>query len=84
MLVADPARTAISLFLALQQRYPDRFTDGQCRTLQRRVQEWRAQSILAFDEQWLEADALVTARLPRPLRVLHPDEAEEPALAASR
>ncbi len=58
------------------------FTDGQCWTLQRRVQEWRAQSILAFDEQWLGADALVTARLPRPLRVLTLDQTEQRAMAA--
>jgi hypothetical protein len=85
MLVADPARTATSLFMELRRRYPDRFTNGQCRTLQRRVQRWRAQSIVAFDEQWLGADVLVTARLPRPLRVLTPDQVEEPAapMAAS-
>jgi hypothetical protein len=50
-LVAEPARTATSLFTELQQRDPERFTDGQCRTLQRRVQEWLARSMVAFDEQ---------------------------------
>ncbi|MGI8914976.1 MAG: DDE-type integrase/transposase/recombinase [Chloroflexota bacterium] len=82
-LVADPVRTATSMFLELQQRHPGRCTDVQDRTLQRRVKEWRAQRTLAFDAQWLEAETLGSQRLPRPLRVLNCDQGNEPVLAAS-
>jgi hypothetical protein len=37
----DPETTAKALFERLQQRYPEQFKDGQLRTLQRRVREWR-------------------------------------------
>jgi hypothetical protein len=37
----DPDSTAKSLMERLQRVYPDRFPDGQLRTLQRRVREWR-------------------------------------------
>jgi hypothetical protein len=33
---------ARTLLAALQRQYPERFTDGQLRTLQRRVKHWRA------------------------------------------
>jgi len=69
-LAADPARTAMSVFLELEQRFPNRYSDGQLRTLQRRVQEWRARSIVAFDQQWLQEEVLVKQTLSRPLRVL--------------
>lgn len=36
-----PEITAKSLFQRLQKEYPDQFPDGQLRTLQRRVKEWR-------------------------------------------
>src|SRR5439155_1976442 len=36
-LAANPERTAKSLFLELQARYPGRHPDGQLRTLQKRV-----------------------------------------------
>ena len=38
----DPDATAKSLFEHLQSRYPGKFADGQLRTLQRRIGEWRA------------------------------------------
>ena len=38
----DPDATAKSLFERLQANYPGQFTDGQLRTLQRRISEWRA------------------------------------------
>lgn len=84
-LAADPARTALSVFLELEQRFPGRYRDGQLRTLQRRVQGWRARSIVVFDQQWLQDEVLVTQTLPRPLRVLTVSQAEEPAapMAAS-
>ena len=37
----DPEATAKSLFDRLRQEYPGRFPDGQLRTLQRRIREWR-------------------------------------------
>jgi hypothetical protein len=84
-LAADPARTAMSVFLELEQRFPDRYRDGQLRTLQRRVQEWRARSIVVFDQQWLQDEVLVTQTLPRPLRVLtvRQDGAPASPMAAS-
>jgi hypothetical protein len=33
---------AKTIFAALQRKYPDRFADGQLRTLQRKVKHWRA------------------------------------------
>ena len=40
-LESDPGRTSKSLLLELQQRRPGRYPNGQLRTLQRRVREWR-------------------------------------------
>lgn len=37
----DPDATAKALFHRLQRKHPGRFPDGQLRTLQRRVREWR-------------------------------------------
>jgi hypothetical protein len=38
----NPALEAKTIMAALQRQYPDRFADGQLRTLQRRVKQWRA------------------------------------------
>lgn len=38
----NPGLEAKTLFEDLQRRYPGTFTDGQLRTLQRRVKQWRA------------------------------------------
>jgi hypothetical protein len=40
-LQADPDATAKLLMERLQQTYPGRYLEGQLRTLQRRVREWR-------------------------------------------
>jgi hypothetical protein len=40
-LQADPDATAKSLMERLQKAYPGRYPEGQLRTLQRRVREWR-------------------------------------------
>ena len=37
-----PGLEAKTLFAALQRQYPERFADGQLRTLQRRIKRWRA------------------------------------------
>jgi hypothetical protein len=41
-LALNPGLEAKTLFEYLQRRYPGRFSDGQLRTLQRRVKAWRA------------------------------------------
>jgi len=69
-LANQPERTAKSVLLELQQRYPGQFPDGQLRTLQRRVQDWRAKVILTFDEQWLQEEVFVSPDFPRPLRAI--------------
>ena len=55
-LESDPGRTSKSLLLELQQRHPGRYPNGQLRTLQRRVREWRRQILETFDGEWLELD----------------------------
>jgi len=44
LLVATPGLEAKTVFEVLHDRYPDRYDDGQLRTLQRRIRRWRAQS----------------------------------------
>jgi hypothetical protein len=70
-----PERTAKAVFVELQQRDPGQFPDVQLRTLQRRVQAWRAQTILTFDDHWLQEDVLVDQVIPRPLRAIHESDA---------
>lgn len=65
-----PERTAKAALLELQARYPGQFPDAQLRTLQRRVQAWRAQVILTFDDQWLHDDSLAGQTFPRPLQAV--------------
>jgi hypothetical protein len=43
-LEVNPGLEAKTLFDYLQQKYPGQFADGQLRTLQRRVKQWRALS----------------------------------------
>jgi hypothetical protein len=38
----NPGLEAKTIFAALQRKHPDRFSDGQLRTLQRRIKRWRA------------------------------------------
>ncbi len=52
-LEAEPERTAKSLFLELQQEDPGRFAAGQLRTLQRRVKQWRRETLITFQTEWL-------------------------------
>jgi hypothetical protein len=78
-LEANPERTAKSIFIELQQRYPDRYPDVQLRALQRRIAKWRATVITTFDETWLQDEVLADIILPRPLgisTVLEPLSAE--------
>src|SRR5215467_9723740 len=41
-LEANPGLETKTVFAALQRKYPERFADGQLRTLQRKVKHWRA------------------------------------------
>ncbi len=79
-LEAQPHRTAKSIFVELQQRYPGTFTDMQLRTLQRRIARWRATVITTFDDAWLAEEVLLDVVLPRPLQVvaLPHDQVVEP------
>ena len=43
-LETEPNRTAKELFHRLQNQYPETFSEGQLRTLQRRVKDWRRQA----------------------------------------
>jgi hypothetical protein len=43
-LALNPRLEAKTLFQDLQRQYPGRFADGQLRTLQRRVKQWRAEN----------------------------------------
>lgn len=38
----SPGLQGVTLFSDLKKRYPDRFSDGQLRTLQRKIKRWRA------------------------------------------
>ncbi len=42
LLQLNPGLEAKTLFADLQRRFPGRFDDGQLRTLQRRIKQWRA------------------------------------------
>jgi hypothetical protein len=46
-----PHLPAKILFLALQKKYPGEFSDGQLRTFQRRVKDWREEQIQGMDSQ---------------------------------
>jgi hypothetical protein len=56
---AEPWRTARELFERLQQEQPGVFPDGQLRTLQRRLKEWRGQQAhrLVFGMSGADGDA---------------------------
>ncbi|MDO9109403.1 MAG: hypothetical protein Q7U40_02000 [Desulfatirhabdiaceae bacterium] len=59
-----------SLLVELQKLYPEQYPAGQLRTLQRRIQKWRAKAILTFDNRWIEGGQLLQERLPGPFGVV--------------
>ena len=63
----NPERTAKSLLLELQERYPGQYNDNQLRTLQRRVQNWRAKAIITFDDEWLHEEVFYEKSLSQQL-----------------
>ena len=69
-LEANPERTAKSLLQGLIERYPGQYKENQLRTLQRRVQAWRAKAILTFDDEWLQEEVLAEETMPEKLRVI--------------
>lgn len=50
-LAARPSLEAKALFLSLQAKHPGAFSDGQLRTLQRRVKAWRLRYAMAVAEE---------------------------------
>jgi hypothetical protein len=44
-LEADPDQTGLELFATLRAKYPDYYTPGQVRTLQRRLKVWRHEAV---------------------------------------
>jgi hypothetical protein len=63
-LETTPELSARQLLGELQVRYPGKFPDGQLRTLQRRVTEWRAAALLTFTNHWLTEDGLQPSGSP--------------------
>lgn len=61
----NPERTAKSLLLELQKRYPGQYPDNKLRTLQRRVQKWRSHSIITFNDAWLREDTPAEKKQPQ-------------------
>ena len=53
-LSTNPGLEAKTIFAALQRQYPDRFVDGQLRTLQRRIKRWRASAGPAQEVYFLQ------------------------------
>jgi hypothetical protein len=68
--LAAPELTAKMLLTELQQRQPAEYPDRLLRTLQRRVNEWRKRTILAFDDRLVTEDLIVGQSLPVPLRAV--------------
>ena len=56
----EPDRTAKELFQRLQDEHPGEFPDGQIRTLQRRIKEWRANAarVLVFGDSFKQNDCI--------------------------
>jgi hypothetical protein len=50
----SPELTAKTIFNGLHEKYPNEFSPGQLRTLQRRVKEWRRQTLVTFTLSWPE------------------------------
>ncbi|MBW2149703.1 MAG: hypothetical protein JRI22_22140 [Deltaproteobacteria bacterium] len=83
-LAANPERTAKSLLQELQKRHPDNYPDSLLRTLQRRVQGWRAKALVVFDDRWLHEEVLAWQRLPRPLQAeVETTKGQQPASACA-
>jgi len=51
---ANPERSSVSIFQALQRLFPGRFQPSQIRTLRRGMRVIRARLLATFDDQWQE------------------------------
>ena len=77
-LEVNPAQTAKGLFVGLQQRHPGQFFDGQLRTLQRRVRDWRREALYKAEIARVEPTASEIGFQSRPVA---PPEGRETGLA---
>ena len=77
-LEVNPAQTAKALFVGLQQRYPGRFFNGQLRTLQRRVRDWRREALYKAEIARVEPTASEIGSQSRPVA---PPEGRKTGLA---
>ena len=77
-LEVNPAQTAKALFVGLQQRYPGRFFNGQLRTLQRRVRDWRREALYKAEIARVEPTASEIGSQSFPVA---PPESRETGLA---
>lgn len=64
----EPDRTAKELFHRLQVNQPNIFPDGQLRTLQRRIQEWRTKEAINLLLSTTEIDGLQVSESANTLR----------------
>lgn len=82
-LEASPAITSKELLTLLQARHPGEYADGQLRTLQRRVSEWRTRAVVRFTDPWTDVEHLSGAVLPAPLTATTVPDGYEAADAVS-
>jgi len=75
-LVDNPERTATSILLKLQKKYPGQYSEGQLRTLQRRVKSWREKSIIMYDDNWVKDEALAEGTKIGDLKAITVDRPE--------
>ena len=66
----NPERTAKAVLDELLEKHPGQFILGQLRTLQRRVQVWRAETILGFDDHHLRLEKFGDDLIPPKLTVV--------------
>jgi len=66
----NPERTAKAVLDELLEKHPGQFIPGQLRTLQRRVQVWRAETILGFDDHHLQEEKFGDGLTPPQLAVI--------------
>ena len=73
-LEVNPAQTAKALFIVLQRRCPSRFFDGQLRTLQRRVRNWRREQLYKAEIVRVEPTPSAIGSQSRPVAPLESRE----------
>lgn len=76
-LETSPERTATSVLVELQKKYPEKYTKGQLRTLQRRVKAWRKKAIIMYDDSLLKTDRLVEDANAGNLKAITVDPSEK-------